>query len=288
MLKNNRIIKGSDGTAIAWAEWGEGPPLIFVNGFTTSNFFWRYLIKRLKGRARLITWDLKGHGHSAPAQSLEGCRIEALVEDMKRVMDAAGVKRAPLLGFSMGCQIILEAWRHMPERIAALLPILGTAGRVFDDFLPPILGPLLGYSFQASSQRAFARGYQIVSRVMMLPGAHELGSLLGVVGEAPKEDILRFREHFNRLDITTIQAMGRAAGMHSAWNLLSTITVPSLVVVGGRDTFTPRHVGLSLAADIPGSELLYLPKAAHTGLFEQPEEINSAIERFLFKRGFLK
>ena len=61
-------VAARDGTQIAYAVHGRsGPTLIFANGYSTSTFYWDDLIAQLAGEARMITWDLKGHGRSEPA-----------------------------------------------------------------------------------------------------------------------------------------------------------------------------------------------------------------------------
>ncbi|MBU0550061.1 alpha/beta hydrolase [Myxococcota bacterium] len=287
MQKNNQLIEAADGTPIAWSAHGQGPPLVFINGFTTSNFFWRYFSERFRHRATLIHWDYKGHGDSGPARSETGCSMTAMVDDLRRVMDAAGVERAPLIGFSMGCQVMFEAWRHIPERISAFVPILGTAGRVFDDLMPPFIGPLIGWSVRNQRPETFRKILSASAKLLQIPITHDLGRALGMIGTASRADMRRFRQHFARMDAVTVQRIGQAAAAHSALDVLPTISRPTLVVVGGRDTFTPAHVGRSLAADIPGAELLYLPRASHTGLFEHPGEIGVRVERFFLDHRLL-
>lgn len=288
MHHNDRFTPGSDGTPIAWHVEGTGPAVVFVNGFSTSNFFWRYLYPQLQGRATLLTWDYKGHGDSAPARTPEGCTIEALVDDLRRVMDAAGIERATLVGFSMGCQVVYEAWRHLPDRLTGLVPILGPAGNVLENLLRPVVGPLIHRSFDALGQRSLLGALGAVRALMGLPVHYELGRLLGLVGKgAPRDDIKRYISHFGRVHPESIRRIALAAQAHNAEDLLPTISVPSLVVVGGKDTFSPPRMGLAAQSRIPGSELLYLPTAGHTGLFEMPETLNGGVVDFLARHALI-
>ena len=117
-------VEARDGTAIAYRDEGSGPALVFTSGYTSSDFYWERLLPRFRGRARLITWDLKGHGRSEPARDLSAVRVEDSVDDLRRVLDACGVERGTLLAFSLGCPVILEAWRHIHQRITGLVPML--------------------------------------------------------------------------------------------------------------------------------------------------------------------
>lgn len=293
-------VLARDGTPIAYldrpvdrsvdrAHRGAGAtPLVFTSGYTASDFYWRHLLARLDGRARLITWDLKGHGRSGPANDPGAVGVADSVDDLRRVLDACGVERAVLVAFSLGCQVILEAWRTIPERIAGLVPILGTFERPFDHLLHPRLGPTLF--------RAFARVGPRVARVALragwlqgaLPGSFRVSQRLGLIGpRVARADMAPFFAHMRRIHGPTWARMGIAAQAHSARDLLPTITAPTLVVAGGRDTFTPWHLSEHMARTIPGAELAYLPEATHTGLLEFPEEIGAALDAFLAARGLL-
>ena len=288
MHVNDRTLKARDGTTIAWGMAGEGPPLVFVNGYTTSHFFWRYILERFVPQATCITWDYPGHGRSEPARSDDGCTVPALMDDLRRVMDAAGVERAPLLGFSMGCQMVLEAWRHIPDRISAILPILGPYEHMLDT--------VFGWPFNVSLQRimrtgrdpGLGAGMALVIQLMHRSFAYRLGQLMTIVGpDAPREDVSVYMNHFEVLDTRTMRLIGLNAQAHSARDLLPTITVPVLIVAGLKDVFSPGHLGEEAHSQIPTSELLVLPHGTHTSLWEHPDEIGGAAESFLRRHGLL-
>ncbi len=67
---------------------------------------------------------------------------------------ASGAERVTLLGYSLGCQIVLEAWRRLPDPMVGLVCILGTAGRPFDHFYGPVLGRLAHGLLRAAPDRA--------------------------------------------------------------------------------------------------------------------------------------
>ena len=278
-------IVAADGTTIAWRESGEGPPLVLCHGITTSDFFWRRTLPRWQARRRVITWDYKGHGASAAARTLAGTDLVALADDLLRVLDAAGIERAPVIGFSMGSQVMLEGWRAAPSRMSALVSLLGTAGRLFDTALPPF-GPVLQrllHGIPSPGVHAAMRG---LGTAMYAPGAALLVRALGYIGHVPERDIAAFREHFARLDPASVAAIARAAGEHDARDVLATIDAPFLVITGDLDRFAPAAtVGVPMAEAAPTAELLRLPFATHTALFEHPMELALAIEDFFARHG---
>lgn len=283
---NDRTTAAADGTELAYHVAGRGPALALTNGITTSNFFWLYLQPRWTRSFSVINWDLKGHGRSGPARTPAAADIPALADDLLRVLDAAGAARATLVGFSLGCQVCLEAYRRDPGRVDALVLLLGPAGRVFDTALGPA-GKLLHRAIERMPGRAFELSLRGLQRVVGSPVAFRLGRGLRLIGpEAARADVQRYIDHFTRdLDPPTLAAMALAAQRHTAEDLLADIRVPTLLVGGGRDVFAPgARVADRLQRQIPGSELLHLPYGTHTSLFEHHVEIGAAVEDFLRRR----
>ena len=66
--------------------------------------------------------------------------------------------------------------------------------------------------------------------------------------------------------------------------MLSGVTVPTLVVAGGRDGFTPPERSRAIAAAIPGAEILEIPNASHTAPIEHPQLVSSTVRDFLSRR----
>lgn len=105
-------------------EAGEGPPVLLAHGLTATR---RYVVhgSRLLQRSghRVVSYDARGHGASSPASSSHAYTYADLVDDLRAVMDAAGIERAVLAGASMGAATMLAfALRH-PERVTALVQI---------------------------------------------------------------------------------------------------------------------------------------------------------------------
>lgn len=281
-----RRVSSDDGTRLAWRERGEGPPLVLCNGITTSEFFWRRVLPRWQQRRRVITWDYKGHGASAPARTAAGTSIEAMADDLRRVMDAAGIERAPVVGFSLGSQVAFEACRLHGDRFSAVVSLLGPAGRVFDTALPPIGGPMAQRLLTSLSQSGVGAAMFGLGSLMRAPGAAVLVRAMGLTGHVPDRDITAFKQHFAAMHHPTVASIARAAGEHDARDLLPGLTMPLLIIAGDRDRFAPAAtVGVPLAALQPRAELVRLPEGTHTALFEQPMDVALAIEGFLVRHG---
>lgn len=279
---NTHYVESADGTQIAYRVEGQGPALVFVNGFTTSNSYWRYLIERFRGRGTLVNWDLKGHGNSEPAATDEGATIEAAVDDLRRVMDAAEVDEATLLGFSLGAQIITEAWGTIPDRISGLIPILGPFEHTFDSALPPVVGPMFWNLFEEYGPEAADTLLSVCYLASKLPMTWKLVKGLGYVGDKVKFDQMKpFFEHVGQVHGPTWAKLGISAHNHSAADILPTIDVPTLIVSGGQDNFAPAELGHRMQDLVPDAELRVVPEATHAGLLGRREEIEDWIEDFL-------
>ncbi len=288
MAPPHRFTRARDGTSIAYRVVGEGPTLVFTNGYATSDFYWRHLARHFQERASVVTWDLKGHGRSSGAVDLNAVTIEDSVDDLRRVLDAAGVERATFIGFSLGCQIIFEAWRQMPERINAIVPILGTFGRPFDNLIHPLVGPHLHTLFATLGPHVAPLIIGGTYLTLRTPFAHRLSQLTGMMGRDLQRDTMQpFYDHFALIEPHTWVAMGIAAQRHSAQDVLPTVTVPTLIVGGGRDALTPVGLSHEMHDAIPSAELMMLPDATHAGLYEHPEEISLAVESFLRRHKLL-
>lgn len=158
-----RTVASADGTPIRYAALGEGPPLLLLHGFTDRLESWVELgyAAGLPGR-RLILMDARGHGESGrpvdPAAYRPGCRAA----DILAVLDAAGVTRADVAGYSMGGWNALTLLRHAPHRVGRL--VIGGAHAFAQDMSP--LRRLIGGGLEAWS--AWAAGQSDIPADAML------------------------------------------------------------------------------------------------------------------------
>jgi pimeloyl-ACP methyl ester carboxylesterase len=272
-----------DGTRIAYSVAGSGPALVLTNGLTTSSCFWKYVLPIWSQRFTVVTWDLPGHGESAPAASPESATIEAQPTIIARVMEATGTPRAFQVGWSTGSQIVLETYRQLPALCQGLVMVLGSAGHALQTTRLPVSGDLIYRLVRATPPRAYAAFVRAFAYAARKPAALPLGRWLGLIGpRATPEDMLEVTEHIGRLDAPTLQRMACSSEEHSAHAVLAALEVPLLILAGDKDPFAPTElVGLPLSRAAHGSELVRLPGGTHTALLEEPELIARTIERFI-------
>jgi len=115
--------------------------------------------------------------------------------------------------------------------------------------------------------------------------AYEVASRLEIRRELVEPaDFMPYLEGMARIDARLFVAMLSAAGQHSADDLLPSISVPTLVVAGARDGFTPPERSRAMAAAIPGAELLEIPNASHTAPIERPHVVDWTVRDFVARR----
>jgi pimeloyl-ACP methyl ester carboxylesterase len=283
-IRENRVT-GADGVAIWYRAVGDGPALVCCNGLGVSTFFWHYLEEHFGGTHHVIVWDYRGHGKSGPPPDFDDWSMSLNLDDLRAVLDDAEVDRAVLLGHSMGSQVVLEAWRHFPERIAALVPMMGAAGYPVKTFFDTEL-----------SEHVYRLGYEVGMRFPRLANtvAHFVANrkLSSEVARrfvidpqlATWRDFQPYFDHMAHLDVRVFFAMAKAMAEHSAEDLLPTIRVPVLVVGGENDVFTPFRLTLAMQRAIPAAELLQIPRGSHAALIEQPQLIQLRLEKFFRER----
>jgi pimeloyl-ACP methyl ester carboxylesterase len=103
---------------------GEGAPVVLLHGLTATH---RYVVMGSRalerGGHRVMAYDARGHGRSDPAPAADAYGYEELANDLVRIMDERGVRRAVLAGASMGAHTALRVALEWPERVAGLVLI---------------------------------------------------------------------------------------------------------------------------------------------------------------------
>jgi pimeloyl-ACP methyl ester carboxylesterase len=182
--------------------------------------------------------------------------------------------------------VILEAYRQGRERVLALLPMLGAAGDVFSS-IPggSALEPAVRMLVEVGAANA-PLAEHVLRAVIQLPGVWEALRALGAIHPdlCPREEFEPYFAHLSRLDLRGYFALARDLLSHDAGDLLESIGVPTLVVAGERDLFTPLRRSKEMAAKIPDAEILVLREGSHAALVEQPELVALTVEKFLATR----
>jgi pimeloyl-ACP methyl ester carboxylesterase len=275
-----------DGTRLFYGVAGSGKPVVLNDGIGCDGFAWKYIQPDLARDHLVIHWHYRGHGRSGPPVDRARLDIVAVARDLRAVLDKLHVDDEVLMiGHSMGTQVCLENYRLQRERTRGMILCCGSYGRVTEtfhgsDMLKQVLPTLIE---QVQRRRGLARA--LWGRVS--PGlAFRVASMSGEIDSLniQREDFETYWEHINLMDPDVFLPMLRAAGEHSAEDLLSSVRVPTLVIAAERDTFTPSELAQSMADRIPGGEFLLLPGASHAAPIEHPQVMIDRMCQFLAER----
>jgi len=261
---------------IAYQVVGErGPDLIIVPGFISHlDLQWmdpgysRFL-ERLASFTRLILYDKPGTGLSDPIPNVP--TLEERIADIKAVLDAVGVERTALLGFSEGgpvCALFASTW---PDRTSALI-LYGTYARG-----RPSEEELLAAGATLEEYQRVASGFEDVVDHW---GEGRLGRL--IAPSAQGELQRRFWGVFERAGAspTMARALIEASMRADVTPILPTIQAATLVLHRNREIF-PIASGRQLARLIPGARLVELDGEDHAFWVGDVEPVLAELEEFL-------
>ncbi len=283
-------VEAHDGTRLYARIFGEGPPIVLCDGVGCDGFIWRYLAEVLARNMTVVRWHYRGHGRSEPPRDPEAVHIEDHVADLVSVLDAVGIDRAVLAGHSMGVQVILEAWRQHKARIDAYVLLCGSYQRPLDTFqyagnLHSVIFPLL--------RQGFARPDSWLTRAWRRFVATEAAFLTCVLLECDgrrirRDDMWPYLEHLRQMPPDLFLRFVEAAQQHSTADLLDAIDVPTLIVAGEHDRFTPMKVSETMHEAIRGSELHVVSGGSHVAPLEAPDEVERIVVSFLERHGLVR
>jgi pimeloyl-ACP methyl ester carboxylesterase len=286
MRRTRRHAAAPDGTRIAWTSAGAGSPAVLLtDGIGCAGYIWRRLAPALGKERRVLHWNYRGHGESEPPRDPARASIAACVDDLLAVLDAAGEERAVLAGHSMGVQVVLEAHRRAPERVAALLLLCGAPGRLLDTFHDTaVLRTALPWARKILDRWPVAA--RTAFRALVTADVAVDYALAFEVNRAllRRDDLLPYFADLSRVDPGLFVQLLASAGEHDATPHLPDVRVPTLVVAGVRDSFTPMHLSVAMHEAIRGSELLVLPGGTHVAPLEHPELVEERVRAFLAAR----
>lgn len=244
---------------------GDGPPVVLLHPFPCHHQFWNPIAPALNSRYRLIAADLRGHGDSEIG---EGPALMAKhAEDVRRVMDAAGVGKAAFIVCSIGGYIWFEFWRRFRDRVTAVALC----------------------STRPQPDTPEARSNRLKAAADVLEQGTELflesmiPKLMGRTTVSTRPDLVegarRMMRKMSAQDISLVQR-GMAERPDSVGDLM-TINVPMLIVMGEEDGLSTPPDGELMRQSIAGSQLRMIPKAGHYAPWEQPELVGKILRQFL-------
>ena len=256
-----------DGVRLAYAISGHGPPLVKTGNWLNHLEYdwdspvWHHLFLRLSRDHRLIRYDPRGTGLSD--WDVADISLDAWVNDVETVVNAAGVERFPLFGISQGCAVSIAYAVRYPERVSHLVLYGGFA---------------LGANKRSPEERERRKALATLLRLEWGADNPAIRQMFATkfMPDATKEQVDTFNELQRKTTSTECAARYyETTGEIDVVGLLADLQVPTLVMHARGDAQVPFEYGRRLAAEIPGAKFVALQSNNHILLEQDP-----AIERF--------
>lgn len=258
---------------IAWSEMGSGAPLLLLNGTGSPMAEWDpAFLSALASDRRVIVFDYPGLGDStAPARKTFAGMARATAE----LMTDIGIDRADVLGWSMGGFVTQELLRRHPRSVNRAVLVGTNPGGARAS-----LGPRWvqrADSDPDAGVRTYLRTNYPHTRCAQRRGREFVDRLDAAVasGRYPQPSVPSATYD------TMVEAEDPWLRSNRNARQLRSVEVPVLVMVGRRDVITPPANSQHLAQLLPQSQLLEVPAAGHSVLFQSPAESADAISAFL-------
>jgi pimeloyl-ACP methyl ester carboxylesterase len=254
-------------TAITGDEGAE--PLLMICGTSQSYKLWTTLADTFAANGyRVICYDHRGMGDST--RGTAEITMAGLATDAVALLDALGIGRAHVLGWSLGSATAQELAIAHPERVGSLV-LYGTWEHL-DAFQGAVLAALRGaWNSGDMTEALTALGIAFSPELVNSDGFEAL--MAEALPTFPQTEV----------QIQTTSSQWDADFAHDTRGRLESITAPTLVIAGEQDLLTPPWRGEAVAGAIPGArfERFKGPGSSHALAFERPEEFVPLVLGFL-------
>jgi len=241
---------------------GSGQPILLIHGVGADLRSWDVVCQDLSGEFSLLRMDLRGHGQSGPIRAPYS--IEKFASDAVAVMDAAGIGKAHLAGFSLGGLIGQFLAIDWPDRFEKIALISAVAGRTAEERskVASRLGVIREKGIEAVTGAARDRWFT--------------------------EDFVRANPQAIERRITELLANDkdsyleayRVFGETELVDQLHKIRHSTLVMTGENDQGSNTRMARTMKDKIADAELIILPHLKHSVLVEAPHEISRRLRVF--------
>jgi pimeloyl-ACP methyl ester carboxylesterase len=258
-----------DGRRFAWRTVGEGPVLLLLNGYAGSANDWDpTFLAALRRSFRVVCPDHRGIGGSAPGPAGEQLTIDALAQDLIALLDALGIERAPVVGWSMGGFVAQRLTALAPARVSALVLLASDAGG--PDAAISTREVWTALTDHSDSPRAQAS--RIIGLLFPAPLAAEVDREAGELVAAARA----------QLDHAAIEAQESAIyGWRAAAQPAPGPDAPPVLIAhGSEDVVIPAANAELLAHRWPGAQVELFAGCGHAFMAQEPERLAGLITAF--------
>lgn len=284
----DRSVVSDDGAIITYTFLGpdDGRVVALCSGFLCPDTWWYYLAPALADAGyRVLLFHYRGIATSTPPPRVDATTftLERCAGDLRAIVDAEGLDDIVLAGHSMGVQVMLEAYRLMPSRAGAVMALTGP----YASAVRTLYGRSEAILLYEATRLLFRMSYPPLLRAAWRTAWTRLpflgiGRAVRAFGSRTSEEIVAsYVAHAAQTDPLLALRMAEGMHNHSAASFLSTVDVPALVVVGGKDPFSPPRLGHDMVEQMPNATLREVPDGTHGTILEFPEMVEEFVVEFL-------
>ena len=258
----------SDGEVVPWIEAGEGPTLLLIPGADGMKETWRYQVPELARRYHVIAADLR-------SRFPEGATFDRFADDAVELLDLLDIDSAIIIGQSLGGAIAMRLAGRYPERVRGLV-LANTLARVT-------------YEHVGLNSALLAPVAVTANRYLPTEAARRLGSLwsrhdVWIYDSSPGWARVVDYALWTGSRTEPPQISSRRIQLLRHEDLrpdLAEIRVPTLVLKGPLDTYTPAAWARDIADRIPGARYVELDGTGHCSHISMPGEFNRELVAWL-------
>jgi 2-succinyl-6-hydroxy-2,4-cyclohexadiene-1-carboxylate synthase len=253
----------ANGISINYEIKGKGENLVLIHGMGDNLGMWYNQVPVFSRQYRVITYDVRGFGKTeSPAGDIT---IAAHCRDLFELLNATGIRKTFLLGFSMGGRIAIELACTHPEMVKGLIMANSTVA----------MGPPSEEAMARRRQMAEIFQQKDVKKAMEMMAAGAFSP--GFKEKHPKEFEKYVKVKMKNYTPGRTMPASMAGGAPPD---VSRIQCPVMFIVGENDGFSGIEQGQKSVEMIPGSQMVTFP-TGHAAAIEMPAEFNAAVLKFL-------
>jgi pimeloyl-ACP methyl ester carboxylesterase len=262
----------SDGARLYYEEAGAGTPIVFVHEFSGDLWSWEKQLQHFSRRYRCIAFNARGYPPSDVPKALSAYSHRHAVDDIAAVMRSLGVRKAHVVGCSMGSRSTLDFGLDYP-RMALSLTMIGIGSGA---------DPRERGAF-AKATEARARQYERDGLAAVLKGLRVAPNRVRLRQKNPRafEDFCqRFMQHSAQgCANVTRRVQGRRPSLYGMERVLRTLRVPAHVIVGDEDPGA-IDAALFMKRVSPAVRVTVAPATGHLVNLEEPDLLHRITEDF--------
>lgn len=256
-----------NGVRVYYETQGSGPALVLIHGWAINSDYWDDQIPAFREKYRVIRYDRRGYGRSSGDPDLTADPV-----DLRELLALLGVQRAHLVGHSMGTTTALAFAVQYPQNVSAMV-LTGAAG--VSDYSPERAG---GVQNAPAERRRIARTMGLDSLwAITLRNPPFTSDTITAEQHARSVRMLATYRATDLLQDTRPSGQTRRVVMAD----LPNVHVPTLFLLGERETRPTLEATAELARRIPKAKRILLPDAGHLVSLSKVAAYNAAVLQFL-------